>query len=97
MATVATEIPTCQTTSEIAQSVAEIVSEGLNRTSKQLPPWLFYDEAGSLLFEEITRLPEYYLTRIERGIFESHAADMIAGAADGYRLRLLELVAGSAD
>ena len=97
MATVATEIPTCQTPSEIAQSVAEIVSEGLNRTPKQLPPWLCYDEAGSLLFEEITRLPEYYLTRIERGIFESHAAAMIAEAADGCRLRLLELGAGSAD
>jgi L-histidine N-alpha-methyltransferase len=97
MATVATEIPDCQTTSEIAQSIAEIVSDGLNRTPKQLPPWLFYDEAGSLLFEDITRLPEYYLTRIERGIFESHAADMIAAAADGCRLRLLELGAGSAD
>jgi L-histidine Nalpha-methyltransferase len=97
MATFATEIPACQTTSEIAQSIAEIACEGLSRTPKQLPPWLFYDQAGSLLFEEITRLPEYYLTRIERGIFESHAADMIAAAADGRRLRMLELGAGSAD
>jgi dimethylhistidine N-methyltransferase len=97
MATVATEIPACQTPSEITQSIAEIVCDGLNRAPKQLPPWLFYDEAGSLLFEEITRLPEYYLTRIERGIFESHAADMIAASADGCRLRLLELGAGSAD
>ena len=97
MATFATEIPACQTSQEIVQSIAEIVCEGLSRTPKQLPPWLFYDEAGSLLFEEITGLPEYYLTRIERGIFESHAADMIAAAADGCRLRLLELGAGSAD
>lgn len=97
MATVATDLPACQTTSEIAQSVAEIVSDGLNRTPKQLPAWLFYDEAGSLLFEEITRLPEYYLTRTERGIFEDHATEMIAAAADGCRLRLLELGAGSAE
>ena len=97
MATVATEISACRTTSEIAPSIAEIVCGGLSRTPKQLPPWLFYDEAGSLLFEEITALPEYYLTRTERGIFESHAAAMIAEAADGRRLRLLELGAGSAD
>jgi len=74
-----------------------IVREGLSRKQKQLPPWLFYDEAGSILFEQITELPEYYLTRIERGIFSSDAAEMIALAAGEQRLRLLELGAGSAD
>jgi dimethylhistidine N-methyltransferase len=99
MATITTEIPACSTQSELemARSLAEVVREGLSRTQKQLPPWLFYDEAGSLLFEEITRLPEYYLTRVERGIFESCAGEMIAAAASGDRLRMMELGAGSAD
>jgi L-histidine N-alpha-methyltransferase len=78
-------------------AVGEVVREGLSQTPKQLPPWLFYDEAGSLLFEQITELPEYYLTRIERGIFEACASEMIAAAASGKRLRVVELGAGSAD
>lgn len=44
------------------------VREGLARPQKELPPKYFYDHAGSLLFEEITRLPEYYLTRVERDL-----------------------------
>jgi dimethylhistidine N-methyltransferase len=75
----------------------EVVREGLSRSPRSLPPWLFYDEAGSLLFEEITRLPEYYLTRIERAIFASDAAEMIELAAGDGQLRLVELGAGSAD
>lgn len=78
-------------------NLAAVVREGLARQPKQLPPWLFYDEAGSRLFDEITRLPEYYLTRLEREIFAAHAGEMIAAAADGESLRLVELGAGSAD
>jgi len=78
-------------------AIAEVVREGLHRTPKQLPPWLFYDEAGSILFEQITDLPEYYLTRMERDLLAAHCGDMIAAAADGQRLRLIELGAGSAD
>jgi dimethylhistidine N-methyltransferase len=44
---------------------------------KTLPPWLFYDELGSQLFEQITTLPEYYLTRTERAIFAAHADDIL--------------------
>lgn len=54
------------------------VIEGLSRTPKQLPPKLFYDPRGSALFQQITRLPEYYLTRTETGILESNADDMLA-------------------
>jgi dimethylhistidine N-methyltransferase len=43
---------------------------------KTLPPWLFYDERGSQLFEQITTLPEYYLTRTERALFAAHADDI---------------------
>jgi len=69
---------------------------------KRLPPWLFYDEAGSRLFDRITELHEYYLTRTERGILAAHAGTMIARAADAAgsqraRLRIAELGAGSAD
>ena len=48
------------------------------------PRWLeayhLYDDLGSELFEQICALPEYYLTRTENGILETHAADIIAAA-----------------
>jgi L-histidine Nalpha-methyltransferase len=47
---------------------------GLTSMPKELPPKWFYDEVGSLLFDEITRLPEYYPTRREREILETHAS-----------------------
>jgi L-histidine N-alpha-methyltransferase len=77
--------------------VAAAVRAGLNSTPKRLPPWLFYDKAGSRLFDEITERPEYYLTRTERGILDSRADAIIAQAANGARLRITELGAGSAD
>jgi L-histidine Nalpha-methyltransferase len=58
-----------------------VVLEGLASQPKRLPPWLFYDETGSRLFDEITERPEYYLTRTERGIFAANAERMIARAA----------------
>ncbi len=61
---------------------------------KSLPPWLFYDERGSQLFEEITALPEYYLTRAERSILVAHAEEL-AAAMDG-PVTIAELGAGSA-
>lgn len=61
---------------------------------KTLPPWLFYDEAGSQLFEQITELPEYYLTRAERSIF-AERADEIA-ASIGRPFTIAELGSGSA-
>ena len=51
------------------ERVAAAVREGLNSRPKRLPAWLFYDRAGSRLFDAITELHEYYLTRTERGIF----------------------------
>jgi L-histidine Nalpha-methyltransferase len=86
-----------QTDFQIESPIGAIVREGLSRPRKQLPPWLFYDEAGSLLFDQITTLPEYYLTRLEREIFSGDAAEMIALAAGDGRLRVVELGAGSAD
>ena len=82
---------------QVDERVAAAVRQGLASWPKRLPPWLFYDEAGSQLFEAITELPEYYLTRTERGIFAENAGAIIAQAADGARLRIAELGAGSAE
>jgi L-histidine N-alpha-methyltransferase len=57
------------------QALRDDVREGLTSTPKELPPKWFYDERGSALFEEITRLPEYYLTDCERLILFEHADD----------------------
>jgi dimethylhistidine N-methyltransferase len=81
----------------IDDQVSAAVREGLGARPKRLPPWLFYDAAGSLLFEQITGLPEYYLTRTERSILTAHGGAIIAMATEGRRLRLVELGAGSAD
>src|SRR5208283_3409335 len=82
---------------QIDEHVAKAVRKGLASQRKRLPPWLFYDEAGSQLFEAISELPEYYLTRTEREIFAQNAGAIIAQAADGVRLRIVELGAGSAE
>ncbi len=75
-------------------SISADVYAGLTATPKTLPPKLFYDARGSELFEQITALPEYYLTSTERRIFEQYAAEMVTAA--GEDLRVVELGAGSA-
>jgi L-histidine N-alpha-methyltransferase len=77
-----------------AGAVADAVVNGLLRARKSLPAWLLYDDEGSELFEDITRLPEYYLTRTERAILLQDADAMIA--AVGTPLEIVELGAGSA-
>ena len=59
------------------------VLDGLSMPQKSLPSRFFYDARGSDLFEKITRLPEYYPTRTETAILETHAAEMIDGVPDG--------------
>lgn len=75
-------------------SFASEVREGLTASPKTLPSKLFYDQIGSDLFEQITDLPEYYLTRTERLIFETYAAEILQQA--GPSLTLVELGAGTA-
>jgi len=70
------------------------VRQGLAKTPKELPPKWFYDERGSQLFDEITRLPEYYPTRCEREILEQHARD-IATATNADTL--VELGSGTSE
>lgn len=64
---------------------------------KSLRPWVFYDDEGSRLFEAITALPEYYLTRTERALLETRADELVRTArGDARRLHIVELGAGTA-
>jgi L-histidine N-alpha-methyltransferase len=63
---------------DLARALEADVRAGLTASPKTLPPKYFYDDRGSELFDEITRLPEYYPTRTERGILVDHAADIVA-------------------
>jgi L-histidine N-alpha-methyltransferase len=73
---------------------ANDVRAGLTASPKRLPCRYFYDEQGSLLFEEICRLPEYYLTRTERGILAERAGEIAALFPE--QVSLVELGSGSA-
>ncbi len=90
------EIASSQPETNAREAAAAL--EGLSTKPKYLPSWLFYDTAGSRLFEEITQLPEYYLTSREHSIFSEHAAEMIATTAglEKQPLSVVELGAGSA-
>jgi len=82
----------------LISSIEYAVRSGLLRADKRLPPWLFYDDEGSRLYERITELPEYYLTRAEWSIFQTHSDRIVAEAARGWTgpLDLAELGAGTA-
>lgn len=59
------------------REMADEVRAGLGRRPRELPCRYFYDARGSALFEEITRLPEYYLTRAESAILEERSAEIV--------------------
>ncbi len=79
----------------VSTQVGADVYRGLTALPKKLSPWLFYDQRGSELFEAITELPEYYLTRTEREIFAQYADEILAAAGKD-RLAMIELGAGTA-
>jgi len=74
--------------------IAADVKRGLTARPKWLPCHLLYDQEGSRLFEAITELPEYYLTRTELAILEARAGDIAAAA--GPVKTVAELGAGTA-
>ncbi len=75
--------------------VAQAVEEGFSKIPKRLPSWLFYDETGDRIFQEIMRIPEYYLTACEYEIIQMHKAKLRRHAqADGTPFNLVELGAG---
>ena len=75
------------------QSLKDAVAEGFKRTPKSTPALFFYDTAGSKLFEQICKLPEYYPTRTEHKILSGNARDIIS-IANG-EVELVELGSGS--
>ena len=84
-------------TDTVTPAAAGLLAElrdGLSRPQKELPPKYFYDERGSELFEEITRLPEYYLTRTERALLREWMPEWIGALRPR---TLVELGAGSAE
>jgi len=80
------------TEADLAEALRRDARDGLTARPKHLPPKWFYDERGSLLFEDITRLEEYYPTRRETEILEREAS---AIAARTGATTLLELGAGT--
>ena len=79
---------------DLRRALRDDVAAGLSSTPKDLPPKWFYDDRGSELFDEITRLPEYYPTRRERSILVAHAdAIVTASGAD----TLVELGSGTSE
>jgi L-histidine Nalpha-methyltransferase len=76
----------------VAHDRAELAA-ALRRRPREIPSKLFYDERGSDLFEQITRLPEYYPTRTERALLERVADRVIAASGAG---ELIELGSGAA-
>jgi L-histidine N-alpha-methyltransferase len=79
---------------DLARALAADVRAGLTSSPKVLPPKWFYDDRGSVLFDEITRLPEYYPTRAERAILDANA-DEIAAATGADTL--VELGSGTSE
>ena len=74
-------------------SPTDDITRGLNQRPASISPKYFYDQHGSRLFEEITRLPEYYPTRTETALMQQHAADI--ARAVGVGRTLVELGAGN--
>jgi len=84
---------------ERAARMAEEIRAGLTARPRSLPSKYFYDDRGSGLFEDITRLPEYYLTRTEERLLAGIAGDVVArvrpselvelGSGAGRKIRLL--------
>jgi len=79
---------------EVARFRADMI-EGLSRPQKALSPKWFYDAAGSDLFEDITRLPEYYPTRQEAALLRRLAPALTAGFGD--RAVLVEFGSGASE
>jgi L-histidine N-alpha-methyltransferase len=79
---------------DAAAKMAGDVREGLCAYPKEVAPKYFYDERGSMLFEQIMELPEYYPTRAEREILDTRSAEIHLAA--GCPETLVELGSGSA-
>jgi len=79
----------------MSNSFEQEVLEGLSLPAKKLSSKYFYDDKGSRIFREIMAMPEYYPTKCELRIFQTHAADIVAVTQKG-NLNIIELGAGDA-
>jgi L-histidine N-alpha-methyltransferase len=79
---------------DLLTAMRDDVVHGLTAPQKRISPMWFYDEEGSRLFEEITRLEEYYPTRAERALLVAHSREIAARASAD---TLVELGAGALD
>ena len=79
----------------VIESSLEEILLGLSESQKMISPKYFYDERGSELFMEITRQPEYYLTRIEIGLLQRYADEITAQI--GEDCLLIEYGSGSSE
>ena len=77
-----------------ARALRRDVYDGLTQTPKSLPPKWFYDSVGSDLFDQITRLPEYYPTRAEAEILRARSAEIAAASGAD---TLVELGSGTSE
>jgi L-histidine N-alpha-methyltransferase len=77
-----------------ARALRRDVRDGLTQTPKSLPPKWFYDSVGSDLFDQITRLPEYYPTRAEAQILRARSAEIAAASGAD---TLVELGSGTSE
>lgn len=75
-------------------SLVDDVRRGFEGQPRTLPPKWLYDRAGSQLFDQITRLPEYYPFAREHAILEAHAADIVAASG---ATTLVELGSGTSE
>ena len=83
----------------VPAALAAEAAAGLREASARIAPKFFYDALGSRLFDAITELPSYYLTRTERMIFEEHRSAIIDAviAATGPAPVLIDLGAGNGE
>ena len=79
---------------ELVDALREEVEQGLGSTPMELSPKFLYDDRGCELFDQITRLEEYYPTRAERTILEQHAGEIVESAGAD---TLIELGSGTSD
>lgn len=75
-------------------SLVDDVRRGLTRHPRTLPPRWLYDDHGSALFDQITRLPEYYPFNAERAILEAHAGEIVTASG---ATTLVELGSGTSE
>ena len=77
---------------DMDRALRDDVRVGLTSVPKAVPPKWFYDDVGSQLFDDITRLPEYYPTRREREILETHSSEIATASG---ATALVELGSGT--